>query len=45
VVCKRFHRNNGHLLLTSDNPEGQIIAFTPEDLEWLGIVVRRISEL
>ena len=45
VVCKRFHRNNGHLLLTSDNPEGQIISFNPEDLEWLGIVVRRISEL
>lgn len=45
VVCKRFHRNNGHLLLTSDNPEGQIISFAPEDLEWIGIVVRRISEL
>ena len=45
VVCKRFHRNNGHLLLTSDNPEGKIISFFPEDLEWIGIVVRKISEL
>lgn len=45
VVCKRFHRQNGHLLLTSDNPEGQIIPFAPEDLEWIGIVVRKISEL
>ena len=45
VVCKRFHRQNGHLLLTSDNPEGQIIPFSPGDLEWIGIVVRRISEL
>jgi len=45
VVCKRFHREGGHLLLTSDNPEGQIIPFTPGDLAWIGIVVRRISEL
>ena len=45
VVCKRFHRQNGHLLLTSDNPDGRIIPFQPEDLEWIGLVVRRISEL
>ena len=45
VVCKRFHRQNGHLLLTSDNPEGQIIPFSPGDLAWIGIVVRKISEL
>ena len=45
VVCKRFHRGEGHLLLTSDNPEGKIISFAPADLEWIGIVVRRISEL
>ena len=45
VVCKRFHRGEGHLLLTSDNPEGKIISFSPADLEWIGIVVRRISEL
>jgi len=45
VVCKRFHRQKGHLLLTSDNPEGQIIPFSPRDLAWIGIVVRKISEL
>ena len=45
VVCKRFHRQNGHLLLTSDNPDGKIIPFSAQDLQWLGIVVRRISEL
>lgn len=45
VVCKRFHRQNGHLLLTSDNPEGKFISFEAEDLEWIGIVVRKISEL
>ena len=45
VVCKRFHRQNGHLLLTSDNPEGKIIPFSRRDLAWIGIVVRKISEL
>ena len=45
VVCKRFHREGSHLVLTSDNPEGQIIPFSPADLAWIGVVVRRISEL
>lgn len=45
VVCKRFHRQHGHMLLTSDNPEGKIIPFSPRDLAWIGVVVRKISEL
>ena len=45
VVCKRFHRQNGHLLLTSDNPEGKIIPFELQDVAWVGIVVRKISEM
>lgn len=45
VVCKRFHRQNGHLLLTSDNPEGKIIPFEAGDVSFIGIVVRKISEL
>ena len=45
VVCKRFHRQPGGFLLTSDNPAGRIIAFKAGDLAWLGIVVRKITEM
>lgn len=47
VVCKRFHRQpDGKLLLTSDNPEGKIIPVdNPADIIWIGVVVRKISEL
>ena len=46
VVCKRLRKQSGNqLLLTSDNPEGKIISFTREDVAWVGIVVRKISEM
>ena len=46
VVCKRLRKQNKEqLLLTSDNPEGKIIPFTREDVAWIGIVVRKISEM
>jgi len=46
VVCKRFRRQeNGTCLLTSDNPEGKIIPLDPANIGWIGIVVRKISEL
>jgi len=47
VVCKRFHlrENPSSILLTSDNPEGKIISCHPDDISWIGIVVRKISDL
>lgn len=46
VVCKRLRKQNGsQLLLTSDNPEGKIIPFELQDVAWVGIVVRKISEM
>ena len=46
VVCKRLRKQNGdQLLLTSDNPEGRIIPFHREDAAWVGIVVKKISEM
>ncbi|MBO5667969.1 MAG: LexA family transcriptional regulator [Lentisphaeria bacterium] len=45
VVCKRFRRQNSQLMLTSDNPEGRIIPFSPADIAWIGIVVKKISEM
>lgn len=46
VVCKRFRRqNSSQYLLTSDNPEGKIIPFTPDEVAWAGIVVKKISEM
>jgi len=46
VVCKRLHhREDGTLLLTSDNPSGEIFSCRPADLVWLGRVIRRICEL
>ncbi len=46
VVCKRFRRQaNNTLLLTSDNPEGRVIPFSPEEVNWIGIVVKKISEM
>lgn len=46
VVCKRFRKqNNSQLLLTSDNPEGRIIPFERQDVTWIGIVVKKISEM
>ncbi len=46
VVCKRFRRQSGNaLLLTSDNPEGRIIPFSPEEISWIGVVVKKISEM
>jgi DNA-binding Xre family transcriptional regulator len=46
VVCKRFRRQPGHqFLLTSDNPEGRIIPFSSADVMWMGIVVKKISEM
>ncbi|MBR2345371.1 MAG: hypothetical protein IKA71_06255 [Lentisphaeria bacterium] len=46
VVCKRFRRQNStSLLLTSDNPEGKIIPLEPAEIAWIGIVVKKISEM
>ena len=47
VVCKRYHRreNPASILLTSDNPEGKIISCHPDDIAWIGVVVRKISDL
>lgn len=46
VVCKRFHRQSGdRILLTSDNPEGKIISATRNEICWIGIVVKKISEM
>ena len=45
VVCKRFRREGRSFLLTSDNPAGRVIPFVPADLEWIGVVVRKITDL
>ncbi|MBE6356359.1 MAG: hypothetical protein E7058_04505 [Lentisphaerae bacterium] len=45
VVCKRFRKQHDSFLLTSDNPEGKIIPFSPADVAWAGIVVKKISEM
>ena len=46
VVCKRFRRQSDRtILLTSDNPEGRIIPLDPAAVVWIGIVVRKISEM
>jgi len=45
VVCKRFRREGKSCLLTSDNPAGRVIPFDPADLAWIGVVVRKITEL
>lgn len=45
VVCKRLRRQGDTTLLASDNPEGRIIPVTGSNIDWIGVVVRRISEL
>ena len=45
VVCKRFRREGRTCLLTSDNPTGRVIPIVPADLAWIGIVVRKITDL
>jgi len=46
VVCKRFRRQpDGSILLTSDNPEGSIIPLAAENIRWIGVVIRKISDL
>ena len=46
VVCKRLRKQgNGTFLLTSDNPEGKIIPFSCTDVSWIGVVVKKISEM
>lgn len=45
VVCKRLRRQGEMTILASDNPEGRMIPVSPENIDWIGIVVRRISEL
>lgn len=45
VVCKRLRRQGDTILLVSDNPEGRIIPVTEKNIDWIGVVVRRISEL
>ena len=46
VVCKRFRRqSDGSILLTSDNPEGSIIPLAAENIRWIGVVIRKISDL
>jgi hypothetical protein len=46
VVCKRLRKQSStQLILTSDNPAGRIIPFTREDVAWIGVVVKKISEM
>lgn len=45
VVCKRLRRQGDMTILASDNPEGRMIQVTAQNIDWIGIVVRRISEL
>jgi hypothetical protein len=46
VVCKRLRKQpGGNYLLTSDNPEGKVIPFTGADISWIGVVVKKISEM
>lgn len=45
VICKRLSRHGGLLMLSSDNPAGRSWVVPPERLEWIGLVVRKISEL
>jgi SOS-response transcriptional repressor LexA len=45
VVCKRFRRDGEGFLLTSDNPQGRIIHVSRGDFSWIGIAVRKISDL
>ena len=45
VICKRLVRHGGLLMLNSDNPGGRSWVIPPERLEWIGMVVRKISEL
>ena len=45
VYCKRLHHQPGKLLLTSDNPAGRILSIPLADIDWLGMVVRKVSEL
>ena len=45
VVCKRFSRSGKVLHLDSDNPAGHNWRISARELEWIGVVVRKISEL
>jgi len=45
VICKRLSRHGGRLELTSDNPAGRSWSVSPEQLVWIGLVLRKISEL
>jgi len=45
VLCKRFSRVRGEIRLDSDNPAGRSWRITAKELEWIGLVVRKISEL
>ena len=45
VVCKRFSRKDGRIMLTSDNPSGRSWVVRDRQLVWIGVVVRKICEL
>ena len=45
VYCKRLHQQSPLWLLTSDNPAGKILHLDRKKITWLGVVVRKISEL
>ena len=45
VVCKRFARRDGKILLSSDNPAGRSWKVDERQLVWIGVVVRKICEL
>ena len=45
VVCKRFARKDGEIVLSSDNPSGRSWTVSPRQLVWIGVVVRKICEL
>jgi len=45
VVCKRFARKDGWIMLNSDNPAGRNWKVRDRELVWIGVVVRKTCEL
>lgn len=45
AVCKRFKKAGNLILLTSDNPSGMDLQVQPDDIQWIGIVKHKTSQL
>ncbi len=45
VYCKRFFRIGKKIELRSDNPAGRNLTIVPADIRWIGVAVRKLSEL